>query len=263
MNLFEKIMVFLDSDMVEPTPYGWFHIMMVIVMTLFCIFLCKKYKKGEDKDVKTVLLILSILCLVFEVYKQLNFSFNYDVNGSYFKYQWYAFPYQFCSTPMYIALIAALIKKGKLQNSLFAFLATYGVIGGLSAMIYPATVFIDTIGINIQTMVHHGSMVIMGIYLLYVGRVKLNKEAIIGAFKVFFTLSLIALFIDIVTYYIDFQGGFEFFFISPFHVSELPVFNIIYTKVPYIVFLLIYYILFCFGSYLVLLVNKLIRRKHV
>ena len=38
----------------------------------------------------------------------INFSFNYDSLHTWWNYQWYAFPFQFCSTPMYVGLIAAL-----------------------------------------------------------------------------------------------------------------------------------------------------------
>ena len=50
------------------------------------------------------------------------------------------------------------------------------------------------------------------------------------------------------------------FFISPFHTSELPVFNIIYEKVPYIIFLLIYLFAFFLGGSIIYGFAKLIKK---
>ena len=256
MNFFEKMLIILDSSMKEPTMYGWFHIMFLILMISTIIFLAIKYKHPSEKQTKNVLLIYGVTCIVLEILKQINFSFNYEGINTWWSYQWYIFPYQFCSTPMYVALVAALTKNKKLQKSLYAFLATYGLIAGLSCMIYPSTVFIDTIFINIQTMVHHGSMVIIGMFMITSKSIDFNFKTIKDAAKVFIVLIMIALLIDISTYYIGIDNGLEMFFISPFHTSALPVFNIIYDKVPYIVFLIIYILSFTIGCSIPILIAK-------
>ena len=52
-------------------------------------------------------------------------------------------------------------------------------------MFYPTTVFIDTIGINIQTMICHGSMIWIGVYLLATGYVKVEHKTVVRAIPVF------------------------------------------------------------------------------
>ena len=104
----------------------------------------------------------------------MNFSFHVDGSQILFDYQWYAFPFQFCSTPMYIGLLAAVVKRKSLHIRLCSYLATYALFAGICVMAYPVTVFIDTVGINIQTMVCHGSMITTGIVLLRTGYVKVD-----------------------------------------------------------------------------------------
>lgn len=249
MNIFEKILVFLDGNMERPHSYGLFHIICLAIMILSIILIIKKYKGNSEKGRK-IILTLSIICLLFELYKQLNFSFNYSDTTTWWKYQWYAFPFQFCSTPMYIGLIAGIIKNEKIKNSLYYFLATYGLLGGLIAMIYPETCFVSTIGINIQTMFHHGSMVIMGICAITCLNLKFNFKSFISSTKVFILLVLIAITTNIITYYLGIDNGLELFYISPFHNSALPVFTLIDEKLPYFLFLIVYLILFsatCLG----------------
>ena len=249
MNLLEKIIAFLQFKMSEPSLYGWFHLLSLIIMIgIIIFFTIKKF------NVKKVLLIMSLIMIGFEIYKQLSFSYNDGV----WYYQWYAFPFQFCSTPMYVALIAALTKNKKLEYALYSFLATYGLVGGIAVMLYPNTVYVSESLINIQTMIHHGFMVIMGMYLLISNIIKLNLKTILSALKVFIVLVMIALAIDICTYYLNIDNGLEMFFISPFHTSSLPVFSIIYEKVPYLLFLLIYILSFTFGSNIPLFIKKIV-----
>ena len=128
-------------------------------------------------------------------------------------------------------------------------------------MLYPNTVFVKEVLINIQTMQHHGFMVVMGAYILATHSVNRKyKEVIKEGFLVFLILVTLALTLDIITYYLNIDGGLEMFFISPFHTSELPVFNIIYEKVPYIIFLLIYLFAFFLGGSIIYGLAKLIKK---
>lgn len=261
MNIFEKILILLDSDMIKPEMYGWFHIMFLIILLLSILIIKFKFNKLNNKKIKKILLIYSIVCLLLEVYKQINFSFNYNLIDTWWEFQWYAFPFQFCSTPMYVALIASLTKNKRIENACYVFLSTYGLIAGIAVMLYPSTVFINTIGINIQTMIHHSSMVFIGALLLINNKIKYTFKSLISGMIVFTICVLIALYIDISTYYLSIDNGLKMFFISPFHESSLPIFNIIYSKVNYILFLIIYILIFTFGAYIVLLFNNLIKKK--
>lgn len=124
MNL---IMDFFNKDMIQPEFYttfekSWFHYLFLILLFVGMFFSIKLMRKMSNKEIKKTLLIFSLILIVFEIYKQLIFS--YQANWS---YQWYAFPFQFCSTPMYVALLAGLTKNKKIEEALYAFLATFRV----------------------------------------------------------------------------------------------------------------------------------------
>ncbi|HOP65636.1 MAG TPA: hypothetical protein PLX66_01230 [Bacilli bacterium] len=74
----EKFLMFLDNKMIRPEMYGWFHIMFLIILVGSILLIKFKYHNLSNKNIKYILLIYSIVCLLFEVYKQINFSFNYD-----------------------------------------------------------------------------------------------------------------------------------------------------------------------------------------
>ena len=60
------------------------------------------------------------------------FGISYE-DGLSYNYAWYAFPWQFCSTPMYIGLLAGL-SKGKLHDHFCAYLATFALFAGTAVM---------------------------------------------------------------------------------------------------------------------------------
>ena len=111
-------------------------------------------------------IITSVACLLLEVYKQIVFTFTVEDGKIVAEYIWHAFPWQFCSTPMYVGLLAGLTKPGKVHDALCAYLATFAVFAGTAVMLYPGDGFTPLTGINIQTIICHGSMVVIGGYLL-------------------------------------------------------------------------------------------------
>lgn len=244
-----NLMNFLKSTMTTPMPYGWFHILMLVLTTAFTIFLCIKFRNATDKQVKIILLVLSTVCLFLEAYKQLIFSNLYG----YWDYQWYFFPLQFCSTPMFIAFIASFLKEGKVRNFMYSFLATYGMFAGLAVMLYPGDVFRVEIGINIQTMVHHALQITFGAFLLSTKRVKIEQKTILKALPVFVSLVLIALGFNITLNALG--EGVNMFFISPYIACPLPLLSMVYGAVPYPVFLIVYILGFTLCGYIVLMAS--------
>jgi len=251
---------FLNGEMNRPVAYqdlsqSWFHYLSLILMVIGIIIAVSRIKSMDNKRLKRMLVIFSVVLLTFEAYKQLIFS--YQANWS---YQWYAFPFQFCSTPMYIALFADLTKNKKVEEALIAFLATFGLFAGIAVMFYPATVFIQTIGINIQTMVHHGGMAVLGIGLL-ANKVKLESKTIIKASLVFTSLVIVAIILNSLHTLLINEGTFNMFFISPRFENGLPILSIFQPLVHPIIFIFIYILGFSFVAYLMLgiaiVINKL------
>lgn len=159
---------------------------------------------------------------------------------------------------MYIGLLPAVVRRKSLHMRLCSYLATYALFAGICVMVYPATVFIDTVGINIQTMVCHGSMITTGIVLLRTGYVKLAPKTIIRAFPVFLTLVFAAMVMNEVAY----QTGlletetFNMFFISPYCAPELPVYSQLQGIVPFPFSVLIYIAGFTAASGIIMLLCK-------
>ena len=247
--------------METPALYGWFHLLFFALAIISGIILVKVFKAPNEKTVRQILLTISIICIILEIYKQFIYTFSYDGAKIAADYQWYAFPFQFCSTPMYIGLLAGLIKKKKIHNALCAYLATFSTFAGLCVMFYPGDVFIDMIGINIQTMIHHGSMVAMGIFLLGSGYVKSQHKTLLKATAVFAICVVIAMIMNEVAHFSGLKETFNMFFISPHQAPSLPVYSIVQEYVPFPLCTVIYIITFMLASYIILLISMMFKGK--
>ncbi|MBQ2940171.1 MAG: YwaF family protein [Clostridia bacterium] len=262
MDALAPIITFLDSSMERPTLYGWFHLLFFGLTILTAVLLCRYVKPTNEKQVRAMLLLTSLLVIVLEIYKQFNYSFHIDDAGKvYFDYQWYAFPWQFCSTPMYVGLLAGLT-KGKVHRALCAYLGTFALFAGAAVMFYPADVFISTIGINIQTMICHGSMVAIGVWMLYSQYVANEHKTILKAASVFACAIGVAMILNEVFFYSGIIGDetFNMFFISPHFEGTLPVYSLVQPLVPYPLNLLIYIAGFTAAAYIFLLAAMGIRQ---
>lgn len=271
MNGIEGIMGVLEATMERPTMYGWFHLMWFGIVLLAIVVLCLVVRVPRRQTNNRVVLVCGVLMLLFEIYKQIVFTHSSD--GTW-EYQWYAFPFTFCSLPMYTMLLAAILRKGKVHDALLAFLATYGLLGGLCVYLFPSTVFIETIGINIQTMVHHGCQIVVGVFLLTRGNVSNKfKKTLLPAALVFAALVLLATALNEIMFYCNpaighgaGQQTFNMMEMSRHFDCTLPVFSNIQQwmrangnwNVWYPFFLLLYYAAFTGGAALMLLMDRLV-----
>lgn len=250
MSFFEKLLEIFHARMQRPEPWGWFHLLFWGLSIGGAVLLCVLHKKDKPERVRKVVLTVAITVILLEIYKQITFSFS---NGTTFDYQWYAFPFQFCSTPMYVGLLAGLIKKGKVHDALCAYLATYAMFAGLITMVIPNDIYIDIIGINIQTSICHGSMITIAIYLLYTGYVKLEYKTILKAMSVFACTMGVAMILNEIAFHSGLEETFNMFYISPHQAPSLLVYSDIQKVVPFPFCTIIYFLGFTLAAYLILL----------
>lgn len=140
---------------------------------------------------------------------------------------------------MFVALIAAYLKPSKFRDALYMFLATYGLFSRFAVMLYPVSVYTTTLGINIQTMVHHGGMAVMGMVLLS-NHVKLKFSSFVYGSYVFVTLTWIAIMFNGIHNTCIQEGTFNMFFINPLYRSEIPVLSLFQPLVSSGVYVMIF-----------------------
>lgn len=250
----------MDLRMTTPTWWGWFHILWLLLTVGVTVLLCMLYKRGKIKNPVSVVFYTALIVIVLEIYKQIQYSFSYD-GGVEFDFQWYAFPWQFCSMPMYVGLLAGLT-RGKLQNALLSFLATFAVFAGTCVMIYPGDVYTSSVWINIQSMVCHASMIVIGVFLYYTGAVKAEHKTILGGMSVFAVAVVMAVILNELAVVVGIVPNetFNMFFVSRHCDPSLPVYSSVQAVVPYPWCLFIYIAGFTAAAYIMLLIAMLVKK---
>ena len=261
MDIIVKVLEILDARMTEPPMFGWFHIMWIVIAVVTTALFCK-FLKATEKNVFNMILISTIVSVLLEVYKQINYTYVVTDGVIVADYQWYAFPFQFCAMPMFIGTLYCIFSKTRARHYFAAFLATYSVFGGVVVFIYPEQVFISTIGINIQTMVYHGAMIVVGVWLLYTQYVKLESKTILKALPVFAGCLAVAMILNEVMVASGILGDetFNMFYISPHFEGTLPLYCEVQKVVPYPWNLFIYIIGFTAAAYVILAIAMLCKK---
>ena len=84
-----------------------------------------------------IFFIFGIILLLSEIWKQ--YCLTYIVNPG--SYDWWYFPFQLCSIPMYVCLLLPFAVPESIHRAMEAFLMDFGLLGGIFA-------FFDTCGIS-------------------------------------------------------------------------------------------------------------------
>ena len=87
VEFLRKLLEIMDADMAVPQMYGWFHLTFFALSIIVAILLCKFRPNGEERFVRRLLIVTSVIVIALEIYKQINFSFSYQ-DAIVFDYQW-------------------------------------------------------------------------------------------------------------------------------------------------------------------------------
>lgn len=222
----------------------------------------KRYFFGKLNKIDFTVFQFGILLLSIELYKQLVFL---DLREGLAEYDWYGFPLQFCSIPLFLYPVVPFIKNEKIKEAFYAFIAIFNLIAGLSVMVLGVGVFTNEVSISVHTMIWHGSMVVVAIYLISAYKIGTKWQHFLSAVAVLFGLIVFVQLMNVLFHYIGetFPGpqDFDGFFISPWiDRRNMPVLGDIRgfmieanfpTFVIAVLFPLIYFIVFSFGGLLV------------
>ena len=263
MNFFSKLLIFLQSEMTTPTPFGWFHLLWIALIIIVLILLYKIKDRYSEKQLKTVLGIYGITALILELLKQIiwTFTYNQSLGIITMDYTWYSFPFQLCTTPIYVSLICLFLKDTKLRKSLLSYMAFTTILGSITTILLPSSCLTSDILVNIHTMWLHMGSFVVSVYLIMTNEVKLEKNNLNSALLVFLIFVGIAQALNIGVYTSGILNGetFNMFYISPYFISHLPIFNVIQENVIYPIYFLFYISVITVGTILIFYSSKLIK----
>ena len=255
--------------MPEQSSYGWFHILSFVLMLAFAVFICVRFANCSDKTLRKITLITFVTLVVLDVYKQITYDwveFDAALGEFVWDYSWYSFPFQLCSTPHYVLPFIIWLKDGKVRDAFIGYMCFFSFVGGAAVFFYPETCLTSFIGVNIQTMVHHGMQVVLGVFYAVNQRKKFNNAYFLRTLPVFVGFLGVAMVLNFAVQHAIWAGGgddvFNMFYISPYHTSLIPVLDEISSSMPYPVLFFTYFFGLIAIAYAVFSVMRAAIRYH-
>ncbi len=235
--------------------YGAFHILYTLIGFAVCGFVAWKLRKVSDKTANWILFSIGLLLAVSEVFKQLFYYFAVENNS----YSWDDFPFQLCSVPMYMCLIAPWLKPGKLQRGMFSFMVLYNLLGGAISFTEPSGLLLDRWFLTIHALIWHMLLVFIGLFLCFSKRGGNRKSDYKGATWTFIALCGIAFGLNC---FVQFGLGkhMNMFFVGPGN-SPLAVFSQFSQWFGWYINTFIYIFAVCLGAYIVFVLIYYLQNK--
>ena len=259
----EEFLHFLVSEMEEPGVISWFHLIALIPIIGATILLPYFFKNTSEKIYKRILLSSWIVLIILEIFKQIVKSYHYG-SPSYWEYSYRDFPFSLCSMIYYFIPIILFFNKEKhpkIVDAAIGYLSFIGVMAALAVLTYTEMATSRLVYINIQTFIHHGLQLILGVFIYVWNRKTISIKTFYRSMIAFAITVVIAIIINI-----SFQPHYiNMFFINPLITTNLPIGNVVQEKAGYPVFLIGYLSLIALMSFLTYLVEtllyKLIQKK--
>ena len=244
---------FLQGTMEEPGIISWFHFVALIPIIACAILIPLFFKDAEEKVYKRILFIIWIVLIIFEILKQLVKAYHHG-DPSYWEYSIRDFPFSICSMVYYFTPVILFVNKEKhpkIVDAANGYACLITLTMGIIVCIYTKMVTSELIYINIQTFVHHGALIVVGVLVFVWNRRNITIKTFYRSLIAFAITAAIAILINVAFY----PNFINMFFINPTRITNLPIGSIVQEKAGYPVYLLAFLSAIALATFLTYLVE--------
>lgn len=243
--------------MTPPPAYGAFHILFTLIGFAVCILISWKLRNISSKTSGRILFICGLFLLISEVFKQFFYYFVVMDNC----YAWSDFPFQLCSIPMYMCLIAPWLKQGRLQRGMYSFMVLYNLLGGAISFTEPSGLLHGYWFLTLHACIWHMLLVFVGLFLCFSKRGGNQKSDYRSATFTFIALCGIAFLLNCFVQFV-LEQEMNMFFVGPGD-SPIIVFNQFSQWFGWYINTPIYIFAVCLGAYLLFVLIYWLQNKEL
>lgn len=238
--------------MMPPAPYSAFHLLFTAAGVLMAWFLAQKIsRKIQEKDdsrqpaaLRRTLFSCGLLLAFMELYKQAFLFFV--VNGE--RYDWWYFPFQLCSVPMYLCLALVRIRSRDFFRVAATFLQDFSLLGGFLALAVPPGLMHPYWTLTLHGFFWHFILIFIGLLCAMTKSADYSLRGYFRSLALFFPCCLIAIFINVAA---GPTADADMFYLSPYHASSQPVFHEISMALGIFPGMLLYILAMILGGLLI------------
>lgn len=204
---------------------------------------------------KTVFLYCGIFMLTSEIWKQ--WCLTYLLGAGH--YNWWYFPFQLCSIPMYLCLALPFIHSEKLTSVFLTFLMDYSLLAGVFTFFDTSGLYYPYLPLTVHSYLWHILLIALGLYAGHTKKADYSSGGFVKSSGLYLSCCLLATICNLAFYS---YGPINMFYISPHYHMSQKVFRHIALKLGNTAGILIYMACVMSGAGLVHLIWKYRYQSH-
>ena len=256
MTLLQDILQATAWPMTPPGLYGPFHLLMAFGGGAVAILMARKFSSEKNhQKFDRIMLISGLILLIGEVYKQL---MNYFIVNDHL-YDWWIFPFQLCSLPMYLCPLLPFIHNAKRHRILCTFLLDFNMMGAIATFIDPSGIFHPYWTLTLHGIFWHLMLIFIGFVILFSHEADLSKKGFIQTLPLFGCFCLLAEIFNCILH--QFSSA-NLFYISPWEISTQLLFGDIDRLLGRPVGIALYILAMIAGALLIHCLSEKISRRY-
>ena len=156
--------------------------------------------------------------LASELWKQ--YTLTFLLGGG--NYNWWYFPFQLCSIPMYVCLLLPWVRSRCVQQVLTAFMVDFGMLGGIFAFFDTSGMHYDYFPLTVHSFAWHILLIILGLAAARSDQAASSWSDYAGAAALYLTCCLTATGLNLT---LDHLGTINMFYINPDYPMTQKIFS--------------------------------------
>lgn len=226
--------------MTPPSSYSAFHIIFALAgISAAAVLAALLRKLPRPKRVRLLFTVGILLCST-EIYKQL--FLYYVVNARH--YDWWFFPFQLCSLPMYFCLLLPFAGR-RLQRVLCTFMFCYNLPGAFLVFVDPSGLMHPYWTLTLHSFLWHIFLIFIGFFIAFSGMAGRSRKDFSGATAIFAGCCLIATVINVAAHP---YGNADMFYITPYYPTTQMIYRDISAALGLLPGILIYLLSIVLGG---------------
>ena len=214
--------------MTPPVPYSAFHILLTVFGAGFAVsfarFFGKKIRSMTSPEpyFRHILFSCGVLLALMELYKQA-FLYVIEFHGH---FDWWYFPFQLCSLPMYLCLLLPFVPH-KYQRIFCTFMYNYNLLGAVMVFVDPSGLMHPYWTLTLHGFIWHILLIFIGLLIAFSRMVLPTAKGFWQSTAVFAVGCVIATIINVTSHP---YGNADMFYITPYYATTQIVYSQIAAK---------------------------------
>ena len=214
--------------MTPPVPYSAFHILLTLFGAGFAFSFARVFGKkirsmaSPEPYFRHILFSCGVLLALMELYKQA-FLYVIEFHGH---FDWWYFPFQLCSLPMYLCLLLPFVPH-KYQRIFCTFMYNYNLLGAVMVFVDPSGLMHPYWTLTLHGFIWHILLIFIGLLIAFSRMVLPTAKGFWQSTAVFAVGCVIATIINVTSHP---YGNADMFYITPYYATTQIVYSQIAAK---------------------------------